>query len=321
MHDLLQRYLRMLPRSPEGEGGGGAAGGDGGGQAGAPPGGSGGAPAGGEGDGGDGGDGGGQGGDGGKSQWNPAWPEGFPEQLRGKDENETLEKVNQALAGYRERDAKRDIPKQAKDYLSLEGVKDFELSDELKPHFEQLSSDPIFEPMAETAKELGVERPQFLKLWKAGMEAMNQAGLLEPPVDQKAERAALLPEEAKDLPPAEQDKAIDKRMEENLAFVDLMVENRGLDKEAAEYAQLMLADRAPGHKFLEWMKGQFASGSGQGPGAHGQGGGGGDTRESLKAELAKPEMKPGHPQFNRKAYEALDARYKAVLEAENGKKG
>jgi hypothetical protein len=322
MRDLLDRYLHAFPRGPEdgGTGGGGGNGGagDGNAGAGAPSDGSGGAPAGGGagGDGGapleqQGGDG-GDGGDGGNpSEWKPQWPDGFPEHLRGKDEAETLDKVNKALAGYREKDAKRDIPENPKDYLSLEGLKDFELSDELKPHFEQLSSDPIFEPLATEAKEIGVERPQFLRLWKKGMEAMGEAGLLEPPVDEKAERAALLPDEAKSLPPAEQDKAIDKRMQDNLDFIDLMVENRGLDKEAGEYAQLMLADRAKGHKFMEWIRNQFG-GAGPGPGAHG-GGGAGDSRESLRAELMKPEMQPGHPAFDPAKWRELDERYKAVV--------
>lgn len=324
MRNLLSRYLRELPRVPEDGGGGGAGTGQGGDGAGAGAGGGNGsaaaAPAdGGEGNaGGDGGDGNGAAGDGGEGQkpaaaWNPAWPEGFPEQLRGQDADETLAKVNKALRGYREKDSNRDIPKDAKEYLSLDGLKDFEVAEDLKPHFEQLGSDPVFEPMASKAKELGIERAAFLNLWQTGMQTLSQAGLLEPPVDPKAERAALLPDEAKDLPPAEQDKQIDKRMQDNLDFIDLMVENRGLDKKAAEYVQLMLADRAPGHQFFEWMRGQFGTRSG-GPGAHGHGGGEGITHSQLKERQADARNNPNSAKFDKAFAEETSRLYREFQE-------
>jgi len=314
MQKILQKYLNGAFRSPEGEGGGSGAGAEGTGSAGADASGAGGSTSGASAsDEGAGGkqDGGGQEQGGGQTGWNPQWPDDFPENLRGQDANETLNKVNKALAGYRERDSKRDIPADAKDYLSLEGLKDFEISDDLKPHFEQLGEDPVFQPIAEKAKEFGIERPAFLKLWQTGMEALSQAGMLEPPVDAKAERELLLPEEAKGLAPAEQDRAIDKRMEENLAFVDLMVQNRGLPKEAGEYAQLMLSDRAHGHRFLEWMRSQFAENK-AGPGALGSGGGG-MNREQLKARMADLEKKRGTPEFNQAEYDALDADYRKLF--------
>ncbi len=321
MKNLLSRYLLELPRVPEGgsnsgsgdgtgQTGDGATAGAGGGNGSSAP-----APA----NGGSGGDGGS--GDNGASPgttdqqqpagWNPIWPDGFPEQLRGQDANETLAKVNKAISGYREKDANRDIPKDPKDYLSTEGVKNFELADDLKSHFDQLGSDPVFEPMANKARELGIERGAFLNLWQTGMQSLSQAGLLEPPVDQKAERSALVPDAAKDLPPTEQDKAIDKRMQENLDFVDLMVTNRGLDKDAGEYAQLMLADRAHGHKFLEWIRGQFGQSDG-GPGAHG-GNGSGSTREQLQAEMKALDAKRGTPEFDQSAYDALDEKYRKAF--------
>lgn len=315
MRNILDRYLLDFPRLPDDGGGAGA--GDGGSGAGAGDGGAGGSPdaaASAPSDGGQQGQGAGDGdsnGDGKPPAFAPQWPESFPEHLRGQDINETLVKVDKVLKGYRDKDANRDIPKDTKDYLSIEGLKDFEISDELKPHFEQLGTDPVFEPLAARAKELGVERPAFLGLWKAGMEAMSQAGLLEPPVDAKAERTALVPDAAKDLPPAEQDKAIDKRMQENLDFIDLMVANRGLDSKAGEYAQLMLADRAHGHKFLEWMRSQFGGGQG-GPGAHGAGGGGA-TRENLQAQMKALDAKRGTPEFDQGAYAALDEQYRKMF--------
>src|SRR5690606_5904333 len=96
------------------------------------------------------------------------------------------------------------------------------------------------------------------------------------------------------------------------AFIELMATNRGLPKEAAEYAQLMLGDSAKGHAFLEWMR-TTVQGGGTGPGAHGGGGGGGDTRDGLRAELATMEKLKGTPQFDIEKYNGLDERYRKLL--------
>jgi len=36
-------------------------------------------------------------------------------------------------------------------------------------------------------------------------------------------------------------------------------------------------------------------------------------RDALRAELAKPEMNPQHPKFDRAKHDELDARYKKLL--------
>jgi hypothetical protein len=43
------------------------------------------------------------------------------------------------------------------------------------------------------------------------------------------------------------------------------------------------------------------------------GSGGQDTREALKAELAKPEMQPGHRLYDQKARQDLQERYQKVI--------
>jgi len=46
-----------------------------------------------------------------------------------------------------------------------------------------------------------------------------------------------------------------------------------------------------------------------GDGGTGQAGG----RAGLQAELAKPEMQPQHPSFNKAAHDALQERYRATF--------
>lgn len=326
MKKLLERY--GFQRAPEGEGGSGAAAGGAGaaaGEAAGAAGGSGGDAGGGAGAGGPGAGGAASpgekaAGDGnaGGTPATPYFPEGLPEAMRGKSDRETLDKMHSALKGYRDKDAKRDIPADEAGYLNTEGLDGFKVEDAQKPYFDALKDDPAFKSIAKLAKEKGIGRRDFLDLWQAGMKGMGEAGLLEPAIDAKAERAELVPASAKALPAAEQAKAIDKRMQENFDFLDLMAENRG-PKDAAgkarlkgdiEYAQLMLGDSAKGHRFFEFLRDQVQAGGG----AIGAGGGGagGDTKEGLRAELAKPEMKPGHPSFDRAKYDDLQERYKKV---------
>lgn len=307
MKDLLAKYLFHFPRDT-GDGGAGAGGA-------APPAGSGAAGSGspaapdGAGDGTGTGDGGEKKPDGGTADY---WPEGIDTSLRGKDSKETLDNLAKTIKGYRDRDAGRDMPKSADEYLKIDGVKGFELDPEMKPFFDTLAKDDIAKPMFDAALKAGIDRPALLNVWQAGMKAFKEAGLTEPPVDVAAERAALLPDAAKNLSQADQDKAIDKRMTENLAFLDLMTTNRALPKEASDYVQTMLGDSAKGHAFIEWIKGQV-QGGGDGPGAHGDGGGKGDTREGLRAELAKMEKQRGTLQFDQAKYSELDGRYKKLL--------
>lgn len=302
MKDLLDRYLFAFPRNTPDAGAGGDGGnagaGDGAGD-----------PAAGAGD-----PNGGSGSGAGDPPPQAYFPEGLADNLKGASDRETIDNMAGALKGYRERDAGKDLPEKPEGYLSLEGVdeKSFQLDDKFKPHFESFANDPGMKAAAAVAQKHGIPRPAFLEALQASMASLSEAGLLEPMVDAEAERAALLPEAAKALAKDQQDAAIDKRMNDNFAFVELMVANRALPKDAAEYAQMMLGDSAKGHAFLEWMR-SAVQGGGSGPGAHGDGGGAGDTRESLRDELAAMEKLKGSPSFDRAKYDALDERYRKLL--------
>lgn len=281
MRDFLTRFQPLREGEGAGSGGGQGGGGQGGG-----------------------GEGGGQGGGAGAAS--PYVPDGLPENLRGKTDKDTIDGLFKAFDGYRQRDASRDVPADEKGYFDIAGAKNFKPEKSFEPYFKEMASDPAFAGAAKFAKAAGIDRGQFLGLIQAALGGLSEGGLLTPIKDAAAERAALLPDSAKNLPEAEQQKAIEARTKDNLAFVDLMVANKGLDKEAADFAKFMLDGTAAGHKFLEWIKGTV--GGGAGPGAHG-GAGGADTADKLRAEMAA--LSQSDPDYNKK-YAALEERYKAV---------
>lgn len=236
-------------------------------------------------------------------------PEGLPETMFGANDRETIDKLANTLKGYRDRDANRQVPDKPDAYLAFDLE---QMPERVRGQIGELSKDPLFGKVAETALAEGVPVQTLHKLTAALYDAGAEAGMFEDFLDVEKERAALLPESAKALPKAQQDQAIDARMKENEDFVKLMVANGNLPAEAGEHALLMLMDTANGNQFIEWVKGKIDGGAapllGGAPGASGQ-----DTRESLRAELAKPEMQPGHHLYNQKAREELQARYQKMI--------
>lgn len=243
----------------------------------------------------------------------PYRPQGMPETMFGKDDRETIDKMGQALNGYRQKDASRDVPADPAGYLNLDGVKNFQLDDAYKPHFEALKGDPSAAAMLEALHKGGVSRDVALQAWQAGIKAMSDAGMLEAPLDVAAERTKLLPETARNLPKDQQDAAIDARMQANEDFIKLMT-TQGLAKDVGEYAQLMLMDSALGNQFFEFVSGKLMGMDRANPMA-GQSGqaSGGNTRAQLTERAALPENTIGNLKFNQASWEALQADYKKLL--------
>jgi hypothetical protein len=236
-------------------------------------------------------------------------PEGLPETMFGANDRETIDKMANTLKGYRDRDANRQVPDKPDAYLAFDLE---QMPESVRGQIGELSKDPLFGKVAETALTEGVPVATLHKLTAALYGAGAEAGMFEDYLDVEKERAALLPESAKALPKAQQDQAIDARMKENEDFIKLMVTNGQLAAEAGEHALLMLMDTANGNQFIEWVKGKVDGGAapliGGKPGSGGQ-----DTREGLKAELAKPEMQPGHHLYNQKARQDLQERYQKMI--------
>lgn len=287
----------LVARAPEnGDGGGGSGGtGQGGGESGAQS---------GQQQGGNQGGAGGEGGNGGQdggaqSGAQPYFPTGLSDNFKGASDRETIDKMAQGLETYRKKAG--DVPADAT------GYRDFgEIAPEVKQYYDSVENDELFAQLAERAHGRKMPKSEFQAVVKDFFELAAEHNLLEPAIDPKAEIAALVPEGAKHLPEAEQRAAVDKRMNDNIAWVNGL-KAQGLEAESAEYMTLMLADSAKGHKALEWFRGRMEGTHRAGPGGgSGDGGGSGGGRlEQVKAQLNDPKHIPGRPGFDRKSYDGL----------------
>ncbi|NTF67695.1 hypothetical protein [Rhizobium rhizogenes] len=237
-------------------------------------------------------------------------PNGLADHLLGKSNNETIDNLNKALNGYRERDAANKIPDKVEAYAEFT-----DLPEPIKQSMETLKGDKLFERVSAKALEMKVPLPVFQSLTTEMMSAAAEIGLLEPPIDFEAEKAALVPASAKHLSAQEQTAARERRMSENFAYIDAMVargaDKGGLSKEAAEFGKAMLGDTARGHEFIEFFRSMVA-GSGIQP-FNGGVTTPNDGREALRQEMALPENTVGNAKFNRASYDALQQKYQALL--------
>lgn len=301
MRTLLDRYLPL--RNQEGGGGAGGAGaGDGGGDA-----------AGNGSAGGDGGQAPAAGEDGAAS--GPYRPEGLADTMFGKDDRETIDKLHNAVKGYRDRDAKNGVPEKPDAYQTF----DFATIDaSLKPHLEALASDPLFKAVADVALAERVPVGAMQKIVTTLYGEAIKGGVFEGFVDVAAERAQLVPDAVKNGSKADQDRAIDSRLQANVDFLTLLAKpgadgKAAIDAKDAKHVELMLLDTAAGNRFLEYFRDQL-TGAGRAAPVGGAGAdAGGLTRESLRARAAAPEMQVGHPKFDRAAWEQLQADYRKIL--------
>lgn len=231
-------------------------------------------------------------------------PEGLPDHMLGKTDNETIDKLTAALKGYRDRDGQ--IPDKPEAY------KDFgDVAPEIKPYVDQLASDPLFDRMTQYAKDKGIPLDTFRGMTTHLMTLGAEMGIFEPPLDVEAEKAALTPDTAKHLPPAEQKAAREQRMNDNFAWLDLQVRDGGLTKAQVDNAKLMLGDTAAGHQFFEYFRSRLNSSQqiaigGATATQH-------DARAQLYERLSAPEMQKGHPKFEKAKYDQLMSEYQRIL--------
>lgn len=315
MRTLLERYLAN--RAPEGGGdGGGTPGGAGG------SGGDGGQAAGGEGSAAGGAGAGGA--DAAAAAGQPYYPDGLRDDMRGTNDRETIDKLYRAFDGYRQRDAQRgQAPATAEEYAKFDADKligDMKLDAAVAPHLKQLADDPIMKAVGAFGLEHKVPAPVLQGIVATAYAEAQKAGFLDAYVDPAAERAALLPESAQNLPKDQQDAAIEARLQANEDFVKLLMQPGAdgkpkIDPKVGEHALLMLMDTAAGNQFLEFFRGQMTGADRAQPLGGGEGGssGGKSQREQLRARLGEPEMQAGHPQFDQAKYDALMADYRKLL--------
>jgi len=241
--------------------------------------------------------------------------------MYGKDDRETIDKVHNALKGYRDRDATRVVPATAEAYGAIDADKlltDLKLDAAVKPHLVGLANDPIMTAVGKYALEHKIPAAEVQGIVAVAYAEAQKAGVLEPPVDVAAERTALLPEAAKSLPKAEQDAAIDARLKQNEDFIKLFAQPGADGKpqmppEVVDHALLMLMDTAKGNQFIEFMASKMTGGDRNQPFTPGGSRPAGAlTAESLRARRALPENTVGDPKFSQASYAALDEDYKKL---------
>lgn len=234
-------------------------------------------------------------------------PADLPDNMVGKTLEETMDNMAKSLKGYRDRDAsKPQPPADPSAYLTFAT----EPAAEIKPYIEVLANDPLSKSMAEFAHKNGIAVDAYQGLIAHFISAGRELGLMEPPVDPAAERAALLPDNAKNLTPAEQSAAIERRMNDNFAFVDLMTQGpNALAKEDAEYMKAMLGDNAKGHRALEHLRARIQPPTSGGPAMGQPGAGGVDVRAELSRRAGLPENIPGNTKYDPASHKQLQADY------------
>lgn len=235
----------------------------------------------------------------------PYRPAGLPDHYMGANDQETMDKMSNALAGYRNQTS--DVPADAA------GYKEFaKIDDAIKPHMDTIIADPLFDRMTSYAKEKGLGKGVFQDLVSTYIGVAAEMGILEPPLDVAKEQEQLTPENARHLPAPEQAKARDARMADNLAFLDLQLskdggKDGGLSKETIDFTKMMMGDRAAGHQLIEFMRAKV-SGGGKGPLLNPDGGGGGaDPKADIERRRTLPENTWGNPAFDRGSYDKLQA--------------
>ncbi|WP_189343660.1 MULTISPECIES: hypothetical protein [unclassified Mesorhizobium] len=253
----------------------------------------------------------------------PYRPQGMPDTMFGKDDRETIDKMHTALNGYRTRDAERQVPDKVDAYNAFDAA---QAPEAIRAYLPEAAKSPAFAAAAKVAMEHGVPVKTMHAITTAAYAGLQEAGLLEPLVNIEAERTALLPDSAKNLPKADQDKAIDARMQANEDYINLLtkppVDAAGkpipggkplLDAKVGEHALLMLMDTAQGNQFLEAIRGQMTGegraqpfgGSGSNPAAQ-------TARDALKARSALPENTVGNAKFDRASWDQLMADYQKL---------
>ncbi|MAA97410.1 MAG: hypothetical protein CMN87_18225 [Stappia sp.] len=239
-------------------------------------------------------------------------PDGLAEHLLGANDRETIDKMASALAGYRKRDGERGVPESAAQYAAFGE----DVPEELQGHISALSQDTAFQKISEQALERGIPVKDFQAMTMSLYSVAQDMGVLEPPLDADAERAALTPENAKHLTPKEQATARNQRMESNFAFMDLLAQRAGENgpgKDVFDYVKTELGDSAKGHRFMEWVRSQLGGDASNEPTAGGTSASGEDRREALAKRAALPENTPGNTKFDRASYEKLQEDYRKIV--------
>lgn len=192
----------------------------------------------------------------------PYRPEGLPDHLFAGNDKGTIDALWRMAQGYRTRDSERGtVPEKPDGYA-------FTPSDALKPYEAVLGDDPFFKGVREDALAAGLGDKQFSGFMNKVLERMITSEMVDAPYDEAAEKALLVPDAARNLDDKEKGIAIDRRIRDNVAYVEAM-KARGLSATTADSLISELGDRAHMNLFVEFMRGQVGGGAQPGTGGSG----------------------------------------------------
>jgi hypothetical protein len=218
----------------------------------------------------------------------------LPDHLAGANDRETVDKLFKAFDGYRRSEADRGaVPKTAADYA-------FDASDKLKPFVQNFDKDPVYAAAREIALKAGMTDKVFKAFIPGLLEHLVEGGLVDQPIDAKAQLRALAPSNVAG-DDAAKEAAASKRVRDNVAWVDGAKAQGAFGdpndpgaKEIADFFASTLASDPRAHRAIEWLRGKDAEPR---PALPGSGSGSGSA--DLTARINDPRGNPNSPQFNR----------------------
>jgi len=237
----------------------------------------------------------------------PYRPEGLPETMYGENDQETIDKMQAALKGYRDRDARQVVPEDAAAYADFS---EFDAPTELKTYFEDLKDDPIMKGLSDWALQEGKDVGEFQATVAKAFEFAQQNNLLVPMIDQVAEQAKLVPEALANAPQDKRDAAAKARVDAAEQFINLQVQNEVFSKEVGANAAAMLLDTAEGVQFIEALSGMSGGSTAANVGQQS----GGVNHADLQERSKLPKNTPSHPDFDQASYDQLMEDYKRLPE-------
>lgn len=217
-------------------------------------------------------------------------PDGLTDDLLGKSDQETIDRLLKQNQGFRSDMSKRgEVPKDVAGYA-------LSLSDKLSPYVPGgLDNDPLFKGLREDALATGLTAPQFQGFLDKVMTRMVEGGMMLPPFDAEKEYATLVPAEMAKLDAPARKAEVQKVVETNMAFLDTQaaLKEGGLPMQAIDFARSHL-DYAGMHQMLSALR---AGGRERGFAQGGSGGAGGD-KAAIEARLADPRGQWGGPKYD-----------------------
>ncbi len=233
-------------------------------------------------------------------------PDGLPEHLLGKSNNETIDKLLTANKGFREQQSTRGaVPKDANEYT-------IELSPDLAKKVGDLTKDKAFGGVRAAALEAGMTNKEFSAFMPKVLEQLDKLGFVPDmePLDPEKAIGALEADHGDIKDPAARRQAAAQRVVNVKAQLDNLKTAGTIDDRAYQLLFGMLPDPADFRSLekilaLGGMK-SVNPGGGGGPT-------GGETQETIAAAKRDPRYNSFSPKHDPKYREEVDNRERAFI--------